>query len=320
MKNWAMFGVLTVLAAAAPAGAAGDLTVVMNDGRVTVVAQNVPLRQILAEWSRVGQTKIVGAERLSGAPVTLRLENVPERQALETLLRTVSGYMAAPRPTMVMNASVYDRILILPTSTAPAVAAAGPAGRPSVPSMAPRPVRTQPVDEYADEPAELPEDVAEAQAQAEAEEAGDTQPGPVGNPYGNRPETQFDYANPQLMLQQRQQQLQQQQQPGTGAATPGAMVPGQPTQAPSPAVFPGTAMPVQQQQPTAPQRTPGTVGNTTTSRPGEMAPAPQGGVVNPYGLPAGVQPGSVQGSPVQPDRSKYMNPYQPTKPPGPGGN
>jgi hypothetical protein len=54
--------------------------------------------------------------------------------------------------------------------------------------------------------------------------------------------------------------------------------------------------------------------SSVTARPGEIVQPPQA-TPNPYGLPPGVQPGSQAGAPVQPDRSKYMNPYQPQRPP-----
>ena len=59
--------------------------------------KNATLRQILAEWARVGQTKIVNAERVPGGPMTLELTNVPEVEALEILLRSAGGYVLAPR-------------------------------------------------------------------------------------------------------------------------------------------------------------------------------------------------------------------------------
>ena len=49
--------------------------------------------------------------------MSLELNNVPEAQALDTLLRAVSGYLAAPRAVVAPNASAYDRIFILATST-----------------------------------------------------------------------------------------------------------------------------------------------------------------------------------------------------------
>jgi hypothetical protein len=105
--------------------AAGDLRLSIANGRVTIVAQDVTIQQILDEWGRVGQTKVVGAERLTGPAVTLELHDVPEGRALESLLRSASGYIAKPRSGTV-GASSYDRILIMPTSRPPAMSAAPP--------------------------------------------------------------------------------------------------------------------------------------------------------------------------------------------------
>ena len=90
-----------------------------SGGRVTLHAQNVPVRTILAEWARVGGARIVNAERVAGAPLTLDLDGIPERQALEIILRGVSGYVVAARDPGAPGASMYDRIMILPTSVAP---------------------------------------------------------------------------------------------------------------------------------------------------------------------------------------------------------
>ena len=111
-----------ILLAARPA-AAGELKLTMQNGRVTIMADNVPLRQILQEWARVGQTKIVNADKVSGPNLTLQLVDAPERDALDVLLRSASGYIAAPRPVAVANASFYDRVTIMPTSRAPAATA-----------------------------------------------------------------------------------------------------------------------------------------------------------------------------------------------------
>ena len=96
----------------------------MQNGRVTIIADNVPLRQILQEWARVGQTTIVNADKMTGPPITLQLVDAPERDALDILLRSASGYIAAPRPVAVADAAFYDRVTILATSRAPAAAAA----------------------------------------------------------------------------------------------------------------------------------------------------------------------------------------------------
>src|SRR5437867_431334 len=66
-----------------------DVQLTMQNGRVTVVAKDATLRQILSEWARVGQTKIVNGDRIPGGPLTIELRDVPEEQALKTLLRAI---------------------------------------------------------------------------------------------------------------------------------------------------------------------------------------------------------------------------------------
>ena len=121
-------------AGAAPAAAQQPLRLEIRAGLVNLHAQNIPLRQILTEWARVGGTRIVKAERVTGAPVTVDLQGVSERQALDVLLRGVAGYVLASRPVSGSGASAFDRIVILATSTAPRPAAqpafaSGPATR-----------------------------------------------------------------------------------------------------------------------------------------------------------------------------------------------
>lgn len=112
--------------------ASAEVKVTVHDGLVTVVAKDATIRQIIAEWARVGQAKVVNAERIPGGPVTLELTNVPEAQALDTLLRSAAGYLAAPRATMASNLSRFDRVVVMPTSNAPRnpVAAPPPAYQP----------------------------------------------------------------------------------------------------------------------------------------------------------------------------------------------
>ena len=113
---------------AGPASAA-ELRLEMANGLVTIVATDVPLRQILAEWTKVGGTRIVNAERVAGPPVTLQLEQIPEQQALAILLRPVAGYLAAPRRAGGAGASQYESVMILATSTPPATAPPAAAAR-----------------------------------------------------------------------------------------------------------------------------------------------------------------------------------------------
>lgn len=114
-----LFAFALVLAVAWPARAQ-QLSLLIQDGRVTLDATAVPARQILAEWARIGGTRVVGAEKIVGAPLTLKLVGMPERQALDIILSNVAGFMAAERQASATpGASTYDRILILATSTAP---------------------------------------------------------------------------------------------------------------------------------------------------------------------------------------------------------
>jgi len=140
--------VVSLLTASA---AFADVQLQLQNGRVSIVAKDATVRQILTEWARVGQTKVVNVERIPGGPLTLELSNIPEAQALDVLLRSVSGYMAAPRATAVANLSVFDRIIVMPTVAAPrAGAAPAPAAATfQQPQFAPA---APPPDDDADDP------------------------------------------------------------------------------------------------------------------------------------------------------------------------
>jgi hypothetical protein len=132
---------ITALVFTVSAPADAQVQVNMNGGLVTVRAKDATVRQILAEWARVGQTRIVNAERVTGAPVTLELVDMPEKQALDVLLRSVSGYLAAPRPTAAPNASRFDRIIVLPGTPQPRTASSSipPPPLPQAPRIQPFP-------------------------------------------------------------------------------------------------------------------------------------------------------------------------------------
>jgi len=141
-----IIAVAACLAAASTASAEVQLT--MQNGRVSLVAKDATVRQILTEWARVGQTKIVNMERVPGGPITLELNNVTEAQALDVLLRALSGYITAPRPVDVANLSHFDRIIIMPTLAA---------ARPATLSAPPPPVFQQ-TPQFTPPPADDPDD------------------------------------------------------------------------------------------------------------------------------------------------------------------
>jgi hypothetical protein len=125
-----------------------NVQLTMKDGLVTLVVRNVPVREVLKEWARVGQTQIVNAEKLAGTPVTLQIVDQPEGRVLDILLRSAAGYIAAPRAAARNGASIYDRIAILASSQPPAGAP------PPVMAAAPVPmsVHQVPTDAVDDDP------------------------------------------------------------------------------------------------------------------------------------------------------------------------
>lgn len=127
---------IVVLAAsiAVPARA-GDVKLQVSNGRITLQARDATVREILAEWARAGQVKIVNAEKMMGTPVTIELQDVPEAQALSILLRSVSGYMAAPKLEPVRTASIYDRIVIMAAPRAAVVTAGSTAAPQQTPQF-----------------------------------------------------------------------------------------------------------------------------------------------------------------------------------------
>jgi len=125
------FGAAAFLATVEPVRA--DVRVTMHDGLVTIVARDATVRQILAEWARVGQTTIVNADRIAGGPQNIELSEVPEKQALDIILRSVNGYLAAPRATLDPNASRFDRVVVLPATAQPRSLTASSAPPPALP-------------------------------------------------------------------------------------------------------------------------------------------------------------------------------------------
>ena len=131
--------VCVMLTFAGPIAAADDLELSLQDGRVTIRAQQVSIKAILSEWGRVGNTAIIDADGLTDQVVTLELVDVPEARALRTLLRDAAGYLAAPRAELSDGDSRFDRILVMAV-TKPAAArqvAAVGGSRPAPPRVSP---------------------------------------------------------------------------------------------------------------------------------------------------------------------------------------
>jgi len=102
--------------------ATAEVQISLHDGRVSLKATNATVPQILSEWARVGRATFVNIERTNGEPLTLQLVDMPEAQALDVLLRSFSGYMAMGRSVAVPDASIFERIVVMPQKAPPAVA------------------------------------------------------------------------------------------------------------------------------------------------------------------------------------------------------
>jgi hypothetical protein len=221
-----------------------DVHITMANGRVTLIAKDATIRQIMTEWARVGQAKIVNVERITGAPVTLEFHDLPEAQALDVLLRTVAGYFAVPRSVTAAggpNLSVFDRVVVMPgqaTPRAPVSASAAPPVFPQQPQFN----RPEPADDDGDD-------------QRGAPTANPNVPrGPVFNTFP--PQQPPQVVNPQMPN-------------GQPGAVGGVQQPA-PAQAPAPSAFP-TA-------PAGGVAVPGMVAPPPPQQPGQIAqPGRQGG-------------------------------------------
>jgi hypothetical protein len=155
------FVLAAVILAGATDATAQYLDIQVGNGQITIVADHVPAREILAEWARVGDIALVSGEKLAGPPLTLFLKSVPESGALEMLLKDVGGYVVSMRTSQQTgNASVLRKIIVLPKSdiarAEPSSARAGDA----------RVTAATPADMSADPGAEFPDGSAAAPAQS----------------------------------------------------------------------------------------------------------------------------------------------------------
>lgn len=206
-----------VLASGAPAVAQTQtrkLDVTFNNGHVTIVAENVTLREIMAEWGSKGGSRIVNADKLGGPAIPfIEFKDEPEVIVLRSLLRDVPGYGAAPRVAPTPTASTMEAVFILASRSVP-VSSAGAA-----PSTA-QPIQQQPQQPQFQPPPQPEPRVIEGSPDMQLPPVrpvpGELPPStPAGNPTAD---------NPNL-------------RPGPGGAVtstiPGVVIPGAPTTPPT---------------------------------------------------------------------------------------
>jgi hypothetical protein len=116
-----------------------------QEGHVTLIANNVTLREILAEWARRGGTRIVNLEKLAGGPIEypIRFENAAEMDVMQALLRGVAGKAYVPRVLGTPGASRLEIVHLTPVSNASGALVAAPPATPN-PNI---PTRGAPEDE-----------------------------------------------------------------------------------------------------------------------------------------------------------------------------
>ena len=105
--------VFSVLAACGGSvAAAEELRIAIGGGRVTLIADDAALGDLLAAWARAGGTRFTGAGPIEAARVSLHLVDVDESQALGWLLQPAAGYVAVGRARSDPDASRYERVEI----------------------------------------------------------------------------------------------------------------------------------------------------------------------------------------------------------------
>lgn len=205
---------------------AGEVMFSIRDGRVTLVARDAPISDILAIWEKEGRTKIVAREKVTGTVAALDLVNEPEASALAIVLRNVTGYLAVKNPSAAGDASTYRCIVINPAPAPVMTAQSAPPSAPSRPGMQGQGAQPMVGDPGGYPPAFVPppsDDGDDSAARAQIPQ-GLRQPGmPVGG-IGRMTGEGMPQGNPSS--QQPAQPAATPGYPAGGAAMPGTVAPG----------------------------------------------------------------------------------------------
>jgi hypothetical protein len=139
---WLMLWSLPAIATAEP-----HVTLAMRGGLVWLSATDATPRQILAEWTRVGGTRIMNGDRLGNAPMFIQLDGVAETAALDIVLQSAGGFVATRRKPESSVTSQFDAIWIFSGASRLASSANTlPSANSRSLSPAPPPAPVQPVE------------------------------------------------------------------------------------------------------------------------------------------------------------------------------
>jgi hypothetical protein len=120
LRTFLMSSFVLLLLAAGDA-AAQKLALRIDQGLVTLDAENVTVDEVLARWIQATGLSVVSkGGQGSDIPVSLHLQGVSERDALKMVLRDLSGYIMGERVEQGTGVVKIDRLVIL-TESAPRV-------------------------------------------------------------------------------------------------------------------------------------------------------------------------------------------------------
>lgn len=96
---------------------ARHVALTFNGGKVTLIAQGVTVRDVMAEWTRQCGCLVRGTERLPAAPMPpVEFDDQPEAVVLASLLRGAGGYLLGPRAENSHGASIYGSVTVFPVT------------------------------------------------------------------------------------------------------------------------------------------------------------------------------------------------------------
>ena len=110
------------------------------DGRVRLLAHNVSVQEIFAEWARLCGCFVVNGNQLPASTLTVPIlfDGAPQASVLRSLLKDAGGYVLTPRRAGASGPSIYETIYVLPAGRPAPVASFGtPFGTPFAPQVTP---------------------------------------------------------------------------------------------------------------------------------------------------------------------------------------
>lgn len=120
-----VIGVAALVVFSPRAALAQQVELSFEAGRVTLAARDATIREVLDLWARRGHVTVVNAELAGEARVSLQLDEVLERQALEAVLGGVAGYVIVERGPDSTGPAVFDRVFVVAQGGSKAVLRSG---------------------------------------------------------------------------------------------------------------------------------------------------------------------------------------------------